>query len=184
MRIVLVISALVVALGAFGFVQYRSSLNTAGDWAVTHYKAFGLWDAICDQRQARTGLQERCYLRYVDVFSPRPQFAAQFIFITVSGTPEVDIGLERGTRFRPEGMRIEDDTKVLWSTDRRGCMRGGKCRFSGTEAEPIFAALEAGDTFAFDFVDRHGNERALRWDLGAMKDALMDLSTETRRRNL
>ena len=184
MRFIVQQIVLVLALAVPVAAQDRAGRDTPGEWKVTHYKAFGLWDSICDERRTGDVLEERCYLRYVEVFSPRPRFAAQFVFITLSGTPEIDIGLERGTRFPANGLRVEGDDGVLWSTDRRSCLRGGNCRFTGNAAEPLFNALSAGKTFAFDFIDRHGSDRSLRWDLGLMKDALDDLSTETRRRNL
>ena len=162
--------------------QDRQGNDTPGDWVVDHYKPFGLWDSICDHRETDSAKEERCYLRYVEVFSPRPAFAAQFIFVTPG--PEVEIGLERGTLFPKGGMRIEGTDGPLWSTDHILCRTGLACIFTGDDAETLLTAMEGGDVFAFDFRDRHGSQQSLRWDLSIFADALADFRREATARGL
>ncbi len=162
--------------------QDRDGNDTASDWVVDHYKPFGLWDSACDHRTTDGLREERCYLRYVEVFSPRPKFAAQFIFVTPG--PEVEIGLERGTRFPKDGIRIENGETTLWSTNRILCRTGLSCTFDGDEAQAMLSAMADGTVFAFDFTDRHGAPRELRWDLTAFGDALADFTKESATRSL
>ena len=162
--------------------QDRQGNDTPGDWVVDHYKPFGLWDSICDHRITDGVKEERCYIRYVEVFNPRPAFAAKFIFVTPG--PEVEIGLERGTLFPKGGMRIEHQGGLLWSTNHILCRTGISCTFNGEAAENLLAAMAEGTTFAFDFRDRHGVTQALRWDLSQFADALEDHQREAAARNL
>lgn len=162
--------------------QDRDGNDTPGDWVVDHYKPFGLWDSICDHRVTDGARKERCYIRYVEVFSPRPDFAAQFVFVTPG--PEIEIGLERGTLFPKGGLRIEDMGGILWSTDRILCRTGLSCTFRGAEAEILLDAMSDGTAFAFDFRDRHGVTRSLRWDLTAFAGARADFTREAAARGL
>lgn len=164
--------------------QDRAGRDTPGEWKVTHYTPFGLWDSICDERLTGTTLEERCYLRYVEVFAPHPKFAAQFAFVTLNGGPRIELGIERGTRFDQQGLRVESGGEPIWFTDRRDCLRGRACVFQATDAETLLSAMADGDVFAFDFVDRHGDGRSLRWDLTTFSAAIDDLTVESRRRGL
>ena len=180
MRIILLLCAILVPTSLAA--QTRDGQDTASDWVVDHYKPFGLWDSICDHRMTEGVKKERCYLRYVEVFSPRPNFAAQFVFVTPE--PQVEIGLERGTLFDRDGMRVEDMGGTLWSTNRLGCRTGLTCTFTGEEAEALLAAMEDGTVFAFDFTDRHGAPQKLRWDLTRFADAIADFRREADLRGL
>ncbi len=165
--------------------QDRAGRDTPGEWIVDHYRPFGLWDSICDHRTTGDVMGQRCYLRYVEVFSPRPTFAAQFVFVTPG--PEIEIGLERGTRFAPGGMRIEAGSATIWTTDRRGCMAprlGSSCVFTGEDAADLLAALTRGAAFLFDFTDRHAQPQSLRWDLTRFAYALADFEREAAARGL
>ena len=162
--------------------QDREGNDTPGDWIVDHYKPFGLWDSICDHRQTGGMTEQRCYIRYVEVFSPRPKFAAQFLFVTPG--PAVEIGLERGTRFAENGIRIEDASGTLWQTNLAACRLALDCTFEGADAETLLSAMAKGTTFAFDFTDRHGTPRELRWDLLPFAQALADFRTEAKARGL
>ena len=72
------ILCLVLALAAVpATAQDRAGNDTPGDWRVTHHAHFGLWDSVCDERDGLNGAapERRCYVRYVDVFSPNPKLA-------------------------------------------------------------------------------------------------------------
>ena len=89
---------LIFALCAFALPAYAQDADgndTAGNWRVTYTATHGIWSTICDERGNTPDLEQRCYIRWVDVFSPRPKFAAQFLFVTQTPDgPEVDFGME------------------------------------------------------------------------------------------
>ncbi len=182
MRILLSIFFLTVAAAATA--QDREGNNTPGEWVVTHHAAFGLWDSMCDERVTGDIKEERCYIRYVDVFSPRPNFAAQFVFVTPEQDGyKVEFGVERGTTFVTGGFQIRNGNDVIWQNNRKRCLLNA-CSFIGTDADELLAAMQAGDEFAFAFNDRHGADQTLSWDLSAFADILADFHTESRRRGL
>ena len=179
------IRILSIALALFALpavAQDRQGRDTPGEWVADHYQSFGLWDSICDHRVTDDLREERCYIRYVDVFSPRPKFAAQFLFLTPG--PAIELGVERGTRFAEGGIRIEKETAVVWRTEDRGCLRDRDCDFSGDGAEELINAMSNGGTFVFEFHDRHGDNRELRWDLTPFAAALADFRAEAANRGL
>jgi len=160
--------------------------DTPSNWKVTQYETFGLWNSICDERPEHGALKKRCYIRWVDVFSPAPDFAAQFLFVTPEPDGlQVDFGIEPGTFFAPDGFRITDSSgAVTWSTSRGGCLTGLACTFSGDEAAPLLSAMRYGDAFRFTFTDRHGAPRDLTWPLAGFAASLADFTAESRARNL
>ncbi len=165
--------------------QDRDGNDTPSDWVVTHQKAFGLWDSVCDERAEDGALHQRCYIRYVDVFSPRPAFAAHFVFVTPdAGGVRIEYGSEPGTRFTRGGNRIEQGGAPIWSTDAADCLSGGACVFTGDAAAELYAALRGGGAWRFDFADRHGRLQTLAWDLSPFAAAADDYETEAAARGL
>lgn len=165
--------------------QDREGNNTPGDWVVTHQKHFGLWDSVCDERPEDTTMHRRCYIRYVDVFSPRPDFAAHFLFVTPEADGvRIEYGSEPGTRFARGGLRIERDGEPVWSTDRAACLAGGACVFAGAEAAELYVTLKMGGTWRFDFADRHGQIQLLEWTLSPFAGAAADFEAEAAARGL
>ena len=149
--------------------QDRAGNDTPGEWVITEQKSYGLWESFCDRRITGDVTEERCYLRYVDVFSDRPNFAAQFMFVTPD---EVEFGIERGTRFSENGFRITNGAEVLWNNSRLSCLRGRECTYRGVDAVDLLETMERGETFEFEFTDRNGNEQLLNWDLTVFGDAM------------
>ena len=92
-----------------------------------------LWDSICDHRVTGDVREERCYLRYVEVFSRPPKFAAQFAFVTPE--PRVEFGMEPGTRYAEAGFRILTGADVAWAAPQAGCLVGLACIFEEGAAE-------------------------------------------------
>ncbi|WP_372577317.1 hypothetical protein [Ruegeria hyattellae] len=165
--------------------QDRQGNDTASDWRVTHYQSFDIWNSICDERIEETALVQRCYLRWVDVYSPHPKFGAQFVFVTPElGGYQIELGIEPGTLFFPEGFRIEDAGEVTWRTRWPGCLTGLSCTFSGSDADELLAAMTGGGTFRFSFRDRHGVARDLSWPLVGFPAALADFEQQTQSRGL
>ncbi len=162
--------------------QDRAGNDTPGEWIVDHQRAFGLWDSLCDHRQTGDLNEERCYLRYVEVFSARPKFGAQFAFITPG--PRIEFGTEPGTQFDPDGFRIERGGATVWALPQTGCLIGQACVFEGPDAARLLSEMIQGGIFAFDFIDRHGAPQSLRWDLAPFADAPADFSAEAAKRGL
>ncbi len=162
--------------------QDRAGRDTAGEWVVDHHRAFGQWDSMCDYRITGDLREERCYLRYVDVFSPRPAFAAQFVFVTPG--PRIEFGIEPGTLFRMNGFRIERAGQVAWSAVKPACLIGRGCIYEGKPALWLLGHMTDGGSFAFDFTDRHGKQQSLRWDLDPFAGARADFEAEADKRGL
>ena len=165
--------------------QDREGRDTPGDWVVTHQQAFGLWDSVCDERPEGDAMHQRCYIRYVEVFSPRPNFAAHFVFVTPDGDGvRIEYGSEPGTRFVRDGHRIDRDGETVWRPTQATCLTGGTCVFAGVQAADLYDALHAGGEWRFDFADRHGQVQSLSWDLAPFNAAAEDFETESAARGL
>ncbi len=178
--------ALLLCLAALpAAAQDRAGNDTAGDWVVTHHAPFGLWDSICDERPEAEAMHRRCYVRYVEVFSPRPNFAAHFLFVTPEADGvRIEYGSEPGTRFVRGGNRIERDGAAVWTAEPAACLAGGRCVFAGSGAAELYGTLREGGTWRFDFADRHGQLQSLAWDLAPFDAAAADFEAEAARRGL
>ena len=186
MRILLLILTL---LATPLVAQDRAGNDTAGEWRIDHHKAFGLWDSMCDWRETDGIREKRCYLRYVDVFSPRPNFAAVFTFVT----PEpdgyrVELGIEPNTAYKKGGLRIDAGDTTTWQQQDINCTRFTECVWTGPAAQTLISALKAptGEpTYLIqDFFDRYGQEQFLKWDLAPFADALADFDAQVAERGL
>lgn len=159
--------------------------DTASNWKGTHHARFGIWNSICDERVEYGELVQRCYLRWVDVFSPRPNFAGQFIFIVPEDTGyKVEFGIESGTFFHPNGFRIERAGEAVWRTRWPGCLTGLGCDFYEDDADDLIGQMRQGGAFLFDFRDRHGVSRTLNWPLDGFDGAWADFQQQSRLRDL
>jgi len=173
MRIVLALIATLWAAPAAA--QDRDGNDTPGEWVVTHQKAFGLWESFCDERTTGALVEERCYIRYVDVYSQDP-FAAAFVFITPENT-EIALGRARAIE---SGVHITRAGETVWSLNERRCT---PCRLEGLAAATLLQALAAGGTMHLDIEGRSGEAR-LSWDLSQMADAIADYEAMARARGL
>lgn len=169
--------------------QDRDGNDTAGEWRIDHHKAFGLWDSMCDWRETDGVTEKRCYLRYVDVFSPRPKFAAVFTFITPEPSGyKISFGIEPNTAYKQNGLRIDANGTTTWALDNINCTRQSECIWTGDAADTFINALkEPSDPAAVlvqDFFDRHGQEQLLQWDLAPFAPALADFDAQVAERGL
>lgn len=171
-------------LSSSAFSQDRSGNDTASDWIARHYESFGLWDSVCDERMEVNQLKQRCYLRYVEVYSPRPNFLATFaFFFTENGQTIVELGFEKRTRFNENGFRVEKDGQNIWAFNHT-CLNTTKCRLTGDEAQNFMAQLSAGDTLVQEFRDRTWKNHVLSWDLTLFAKAAANYQTAASKRLL
>ncbi|MEP0521286.1 MAG: hypothetical protein ABJO09_16395 [Hyphomicrobiales bacterium] len=181
-RLLITLCLLYLPLGAFA--QDRSGNDTASDWIAQHFVSFGLWDSVCDERVENDELKQRCYLRYVDVYSPRPNFLATFAFVfTEKGESVVEMGFEKRTRYNEKGFRIEKAGKTIWAFEDP-CLNTSKCRLTGANAQNFLSQLSMGDSLVQDFKDRTRKDRVLNWDLTHFADALADYRAAATERSL
>ena len=188
------LAAITIALaGGFSGIaaeaQDRAGRNTPGEWKVTHFMPFGLWDSMCDERTTGEVVEERCYVRYVEVYSPKPQFGAAFAFIVPDGRDgavKFDFSFERGTRFARDGFRIEEDGAPVWVLEKLPCDGGGTCAFEKEEAVALESVLETAEEPAFVFAlrDRFAREITMRWESGGLADAIDNMRAEAKSRSI
>jgi len=124
------LTALAMVLAAPTFAQDRDGNNTAGSWKPTYFKTYVQWDLICDERTTGDLVEERCYLRYVDVYSPRPEFGALWAFVNMTANgPTFDFGPEPNTQFTDDGFKLTKGGETIWRrTGRADHRRDARCR--------------------------------------------------------
>lgn len=180
----LLFAILLCALSSAAVAQDRAGRDTPSDWKVMHYVPFGLWDSVCDERAEDGIVRQRCYLRYVEVYSPRPSFLATFAFVfPQAGHSIVEFGFERGTYYSDQGFRVMQDNEPVWTVDG-DCLRTSPCRLSGRDALTLLEQFEKGDVLVQAFRDRNGKVWRLEWDLSRFEAALKDYRQASRQRGL
>ena len=183
------LAVLVLSTSPIALATDADGNDTPGDWVVTHYKPFGLWDTICDEAIREGKKVERCYIRYVDVFSPAPKFAAQFVFIEPEGQGyKVEFGIEPGTTFKGASLTVNDGEKVVWDYNPNECLERGECILTGQEADIFIQSMAETSSedpmLVSDFNDRHGTDQVLEWGISKFAAALTDFHTESDKRGL
>ncbi|MEY1556113.1 hypothetical protein AB3Y40_10815 [Yoonia sp. R2331] len=176
-----IVALLLACMASVGVAQDRDGNDTPGEWVVTHQAAYGLWDVFCDERTTGDLTEERCYIRYVEVFSARPKFGAMFVFVTGAG---VEFGMEAGTVFPGEGPQIIRDDAQVWVDNRLGCRTGLTCTMDGEAAQDFLNAARGGGVLQMTFTDRHGAPQDLRWDLTRFDAAFADWRAQSAARDL
>ncbi|MDJ0824000.1 MAG: hypothetical protein QNJ16_00715 [Rhodobacter sp.] len=175
------IATLLCCLAVPAASQDRNGNDTAGAWRAVHQASFGLWDSLCDTRDAET----RCYLRYVDVYRPRPQFGALFAFVErLNGAERVTFGLEFGRAFGPGRIEIKASGGTQWALAPDICQGAAECILAGRDADAILDAMATGETVAIAFTDQYGDEQARIWDLSQFAAALADLRVAAAERGI
>ena len=159
--------------------------NTDDDWkwVVDFSSRYDGWDTACDRHKERE--EQRCYVRYVDVYAPRPQFGAAFAFVQwgEDRRPSVDFSFERGTRFRDGGFAVTEGDGNVWALDTARCA-ANRCELTGDEADALFAALTPGRDLTLRFADRYGRIWERQWPAGGFAAALADFRAQSVARGL
>lgn len=161
-----------------------------GNWKVDHFKPFQEWESFCDHRNQETRLVQRCYVRRVEVYSPRPKFGALYFFLTEqrgkNGAPvaQLEFGFEPGTQFHAEGFVIENDEETVYRLNTGACENGHRCWIAGVPARSLQSHLVPGNRLRFRFTDRRGDQWDIRWGAEGYLEALADFKEASASRGL
>ena len=129
-------------------------------------------------------LKQRCYLRYVEVYSPRPNFLATFAFVHPRDVSTVvDLGFESGTVYGSDGFRIERNGATTWRL-LDGCLQSSNCQIEGEAATNLLSAFSDGSVLIQEFSDRRGVQWRLEWDLSRFREVLTDYRQASAERSL
>ncbi|MEM9971909.1 MAG: hypothetical protein AAF762_12530 [Pseudomonadota bacterium] len=154
--------------------------DTAGAWAPTFTARHGAWDVTCDARGDGDTREERCYARYIDVYSPQPDFGVVFMFVEIiDAVPVVTLGREFETDLVATTLRITPG----WERPA-GLCTGGPCEMTGEDAVAAVDALVAGGTMEVGFVDAKGGDQLRQWPAVGFAEAYADITREAAARGL
>ncbi len=158
--------------------------NSVEDWSwiVDHYEQDGPWISACDHRDDAGKPVNRCYVSLVEVYAPRPQFGAAFVFVTSPEptTLEYEFRFEKGTVFESGGFAVQRDGKPVWSYDTANCP-DLRCIVKGSEANELATIMRQPGEMTIAFKDVHGRDWKLQWPLagfGAMLDDFRKAATQ------
>lgn len=162
-----------------------SAQNTADDWKwVVDFSArHDGWDTACDQH--KESKDRRCYVRYVDVYAPRPQFGAAFAFVQwgEDGQPFIEFSFERGVRFTGNRFTVTEGGNAVWTYDTAQCA-GTRCLLEGAAADALFDELTPGRQLEFRLVDGYGRAWTRQWPVDEFAPALADFREQSAERGL
>ena len=113
---------------------------------VDYHAIYGLWDVACDT--AMHGTDRGCYIQYVEVYRPRPEFAAAMVEVVMhpgadgQPDPHIRFDIEPELSFRhtyihtvlPEGPRAVALTHCA----------GNTCRVTGDAARALLREWRRG----------------------------------------
>ncbi len=154
---------------------------------VDYHKIYdGWWDVACDT--AMDGSNRRCYIQYVDVYRPRPDFAAAMVEVVFhtgkdgKPDPHVRFDIEPGLSFRNANVVAKTaDGKVL--LDVSDCP-SNTCRFSGEAGRAILQTWRKGIALRLEIEEGRPKPSMLTWPLGNMDAILDDFAAQRRKRDL
>lgn len=163
-----------------------SAREMIGNWRVDHFKPFGLWESMCDHREQENRQIRRCYIRYVDGYSPGEPFGAAFLFVTAPGPGDLryEFGFEPGTRFAEDGFVVMRDDAIIWILDTATCAGGNSCIIEGDAALDLSNLLGGGGRLVFRFADRHGRDWRREWTAPDYDEVLADFQAASAEREL
>ncbi len=166
------VGLMVLSTASAAVAQDLDGRDTAGNWRVTEYETHGVWKTICDEREEPSGLHQRCYVRWVDVYTQTPKLGALFAFVTPDGASDrIQFGPEPGSVFLPGGFQIRRGDDIVWVQDDRQCLLWAQCDFDAESSSAVLREMRAGGVLELRFEDRSGARYALRWPLDAFSAA-------------
>ncbi len=177
------LSAGLIAWGA-GWLTPRQTLP--GRLVDYHAIYDTFWDVACDT--AMDGSDRRCYIQYVDVYRPRPDFAAAMVEVvfhpgdTGQPDPHVRFDIEPGYSFRDATLNVSTPDGEL-PLDVSGC-RSNTCIFTGDAGRAVLTAWRKGTTLDLELDEGRDALAKLSWPLGNINAILDDFAVQRRARNL
>ncbi|QGX99812.1 hypothetical protein EI983_16670 [Roseovarius faecimaris] len=144
------------------------------------------WDVACDT--AVDGSDRGCYVQYVDVYRPRPDFAAAMVELVYHAgadgrpDPHLRFDIEPGLSFQASRLAVTGAAGVT-PIDVSHCA-SNTCRMSGDTARAILAALRAGEALTLEIDEGRDSPARLSWPLGNMDTILDDLGAQRAARGL
>lgn len=187
----LVLAALAAALLVTGVAVLLFRLTSSGHELagrlVDYHKIYDrFWDVACDT--AMDGTDQGCYIQYVDVYRPRPDFAAAMVEVVVhqgddgQPDPHVRFDIEPGLSFTDTTITVTTpDTDI--PIDVSDCP-SNTCRFSGAEGRAILDRWRTGTAINLTIQEGRDSPATLRWPLENMGTILDDFATQRQARDL
>lgn len=159
--------------------------DTPGNWVVDHFERYGIWVSSCDWRNLEGKREERCYLRYVDVYSPRPEFGAAFLFVFQKNRKTTfQYANERGTVYLNKGLGISRNATRSYYLPEICRTTPGCILENPKQVADLLAAFSKGGTLVQTFTGKYGKPHQLKWSLNGFKEALADYEKQSQKRNL
>lgn len=180
-----ILTALVALATGIASAQDRAGNDTPGEWVVVHQKMFGIWSTFCDERTTDDKLEQRCYIRYVDVFSPQPELAVIIVFVwPENGIEKFQYTYEPNTSYSGDGWFIEKDGGKVWNA-RFECIDADGCiLIPGQGIKPLLAVMKEGGVMRHTFTDKFNKERDISWSLDGFSEAYADYRAQAEARDL
>ncbi|WP_371228271.1 hypothetical protein [Roseovarius sp. 2305UL8-3] len=152
----------------------------------TYHKVYGFWDVACDT--AMDGTDHRCYIQYVDVYRPRPDFAAAMVEVVMhegvdgQADPHIRFDVEPGFTFRDTSIAVITPSGP-WPVDIAHCA-GSTCRISGDPARALLDSWAKGKVINLEIEEGRAQPAKLSWPLDDITTMLDDFATQRAARNL
>jgi len=151
-----------------------------------HYATYDGWELACDT--AMDGTDPRCYVQYVDVYRPRPDFAAAMVEVVMrkdaQGRPDphVRFDIEPGLDLSDGGLSVVTASGAA-PVDLSGCS-GHSCVVSGDAGRALLRAWRDGESLRFEIAEDRDAPRVLSWPLAPMGRMLDDFAALRREHGL
>ena len=178
--------AFLAALGVWRAGWWQADQVLAGRLVDYHKIYDGWWDVACDT--AFDGSERRCYIQYVDVYRPRPDFAAAMVEVVYHAAndgkpdPHVRFDIEPGLSFAKARVvtKTADGDVVL---DMSQC-QSNTCRFSGEAGRAILNTWRNGSALHLAIEEDRAQPAKLVWPLANINTILDDFAAQRRRFDL
>lgn len=154
---------------------------------VDYHKIYDVfWDVACDT--AVDGSDRGCYVQYVDVYRPRPDFAAAMVEVVyhtgADGQPDPHIrfDIEPGLSFEDTQVAVQSGG-VTRPLETAHCT-GETCRIKGDAARAMLDIWRQGAALTLTINEGRDAPAQLSWPLGNINTILDDLAAQRAARNL
>lgn len=178
---------IIAAVAATGLWWVRSEDHTLAGRKVDYHKIYDVfWDVACDT--AMDGSDRGCYVQYVDVYRPRPDFAAAMVEVLfhtdAQGQPDPHLrfDIEPGLSFEDTRIAVQTTSDSL-PIDISHCS-GETCRLNGDAARKVLADWRIGETLRLTIDEGRDSPAQLSWPLQNINAILDDLAAQRAERGL